>query len=191
MAISQSRVAVELREIKLREKPLEMLAVSPKGTVPVLITADGTVIDESLDIMRWALLQNDPGGWTERDDPALIEAIDGPFKAALDKYKYPHRYGLVDGIAYRDTATRELTALETRLEHQAYLAGESFGFTDIAIAPFIRQFAATDQAWFDNCKELSNLRLWLAAFLQLPAFNAVMHKYTVWQSGDEPTLFVH
>jgi glutathione S-transferase len=189
MAVWQAGITVELREIVLRDKPPEMLMVSPKATVPVLVLPDGKVIDESLDIMRWSFSQNDPGRWIERVDMDLISANDGPFKASLDRYKYPNRYGLKHGTTFRDAAMDELKLIEKRLEIQAYLSGEKLGFNDLAIAPFVRQFAATDLAWFDAC-DLPYTRRWLAEFLALPIFQAVMIRYPVWQSGDDPTLFV-
>jgi glutathione S-transferase len=188
-AVWQAGITVELREIVLRDKPPEMLAVSPKGTVPVLVLPDGKVIDESLDIMRWSLSQNDPGRWLDRVDMDLISANDGPFKESLDRYKYPNRYGLEHGTTFRDAAMDELKVIEKRLENQAYLSGEKLGFNDLAIAPFVRQFAATDLTWFDTC-DLSCTRRWLAEFLALPIFQAAMIRYPVWQSGDDPSLFV-
>ena len=147
MALWAAGVTVELREVKLAAKPPALIAASPKGTVPVLVLADGTVIDESLDIMRWALGQNDPEGWLAGDDRALIAANDGPFKHHLDRAKYPGRYeeeGLSD---HRAAALALLAPLELRLQAAPWLCGESRTLTDIALFPFIRQFAAIDPAW--------------------------------------------
>jgi glutathione S-transferase len=149
MAVAVSGVKVEMREIVLRDKPPEMLAASPKGTVPVLVMPNGDVIDESLHIMRWALAQNDPEVWLAHTDTDLIATNDGPFKAALDRYKYPHRYGLSDGLEHRDTGLEYLQNLDQILRNQAFLDGTNRGFTDIALFPFIRQYAATDKLWFD------------------------------------------
>jgi glutathione S-transferase len=180
MAIAVSGVEVEHREIMLRDKPAEMLAASPKGTVPVLVLPDGAVIDESLDIMRWALSQNDPDGWLGRIDDGLIAENDGPFKAALDRYKYPHRYGLNDGLEYRGLGRAFLDALVDRLKEAQYLCGAQAGFTDIAIFPFIRQFAATDVGWFD-AQPLPALQRWLGAMISLPLFADIMVKRPVWR----------
>lgn len=184
MAIAVSNVEVEHREVMLRDKPAEMLAASPKGTVPVLVLSDGAVIDESLDIMRWALSQNDPDGWLDRVDDGLIAENDGPFKAALDRYKYPHRYGLDDGLEYRNLGLAFLDALVVRLEEAPYLCGTQAGFTDIAIFPFMRQFAATDAGWFD-AQPLPALRRWLTAMVSLPLFADIMMKRPVWRGSNE------
>ena len=175
MAIAVSGVEIELREVLLRDKPAEMLAVSPKGTVPVLVLPGGEVIDESLDIMRWALERNDPEGWLAHVDAELIAANDGPFKTALDRYKYPHLYGLANGLEYRSEGARYLSALDTRLQIDAYLCGATVGFTDIAIFPFVRQFAATDRAWFDAQDWLA-LGDWLTGLVGSELFELVMRK---------------
>ena len=188
MAIGSSGVSVELREVVLRDKPAEMLEVSPKGTVPVLVLADGRVIDESLDIMRWALWQNDPDNWLARAEPALVAMNDGPFKAALDRYKYPHRYEITDAEPHRQEGWRTLSELETRLADQAYLAGESPGFADIAIFPFVRQFAATDPIWF-NRHAAKPLKRWLAALTTVPLFETIMQRFPKWQAGDPEVIF--
>lgn len=178
LALAVSGIAVEHREVKLRDKPAEMLAASPKGTVPVLVLSDGTVIDESLDIMRWALARNDPEDWLAGDDPALIAANDGAFKHHLDRYKYPDRYAS-DGIDHRAAGFAVLEALERRLGQQAYLGGDRFGLTDAAILPFVRQFAAVDRGWF-AAQDLRGVQRWLEAFLDLALFERVMVAREVW-----------
>jgi glutathione S-transferase len=188
MAIASSGIQVALREVVLRDKPAEMLAVSPKGTVPVLLLADGHVIDESLDIMRWALRYNDPQNWLASDDAALIRLNDGPFKAALDRYKYPHRYDIADAEPYRREGWRVLSDLDARLADQAYLAGDSPGFADIAIFPFVRQFAATDPIWFHE-QAATALQRWLATLTSSPLFETIMLRFPKWQVGDPQTLF--
>jgi glutathione S-transferase len=165
-----------------------MLSASPKGTVPVLVLADGTVLDESLDIMRWALGRNDPQGWLGGDDAFrqdawdLIAQNDGKFKFQLDRYKYPHRYGLADGLAHRELARGFLDILQGRLALHSFLGGARFGLADAAIAPFVRQFAHTDVAWF-AAQPWSNLVQWLQDFEASAAFALVMEKHPVWQ-GD-------
>ena len=183
MALAVSGVQVALREVILREKPAEMLAISSKGTVPVLFLGDNGVIDESLDIMRWALTLNDPQGWLDHVDEALISENDGPFKAALDRYKYPNRYGLKDGELYRWAGWQHLSALDTCLTNQPYLAGEKPGFTDIAIFPFVRQFAATDRAWFD-VQAADPIKHWLDRLTTSSLFEHIMQRFPRWQPGD-------
>jgi glutathione S-transferase len=188
MAIAVSGVRVELREVVLREKPPELVEASAKATVPVLVLPDSEVIDESLDIMHWALRQNDPGNWLAAEDKGLIEQNDTSFKSALDRYKYPHRYGLEHGIAYRDAGVAILSQLDERLSEHAFLSGNARGLTDIAIFPFIRQFAATEQSWFD-AQPLPDLRRWLDHHLTSDLFASIMYRNPRWQTGDSPTIF--
>ena len=188
IAIAVSGVQVELREVVLRDKPLELIAVSAKATVPVLVLSDGVVIDESLDIMRWALGLNDPEGWLAGDAQDLIVQNNGPFKAALDRYKYPHRYELENGDAHRDEGLAILVQLNTRLCETAFLSGEMRGITDLAIFPFIRQFAETDRAWFDT-QPLPHIHQWLREHLSSELFASIMHRYPQWKSGDVATVF--
>jgi glutathione S-transferase len=188
MAVAASKVQVELREVVLRDKPPEMIAVSPKGTVPVLLLGDGHVVDESLDIMRWALAQNDPEKWLAHADAGMIAANDGPFKQALDRYKYPHRYGLADGVEHRDAALKHLSDLNAILATQPYLGGSAPAFTDIALFPFIRQFAATDQTWYDALP-LPALQAWLNGLLASDLFGQIMTRYPKWTAGDETIVF--
>ena len=184
MALFISAVEFEHREILLRAKPPEMLAVSPKGTVPVVVLPNGDVLDESLDIMHWALAQNDPENWARRIDSGLIAANDGPFKSALDRYKYPARYGLDDPAGPRDSALGHLSTLDERLTQHDFLTGDDRGFTDIALFPFVRQFAQTDRTWFDALP-LPALQQWLSGLLASPLFAAIMEKRPLWQT-DPP-----
>lgn len=179
MALSVSATPHAIREVKLRDKPAEMLAASPKGTVPVLVLPDGQVIDESLDIMRWALARNDPERWLEGDDAALIAANDGPFKHHLDRYKYPDRHGS-DPVEHRAKAVALLGDVDRRLAAQPYLCGETRALTDAAILPFVRQFAAVDRAWFD-AQPLPGLQRWLAEGLASPLFIGVMMARPIWR----------
>lgn len=192
MALWVAGVTVELREVKLAAKPPALLAASPKGTVPVLVLADGpdngTVIDESLDIMRWALGQNDPEGWLAGDDADLLAANDGPFKHHLDRAKYPGRYD-EDGVTdHRAEALALLAPLEARLADRPFLTGETRALTDIALLPFIRQFAAIDPEWF-AAQPLARLQDWLQRLLGSPLFVSIMPKFAPWQDGDAPVLF--
>ncbi len=188
MALWAAGVTVELREVKLAAKPPALIAASPKGTVPVLALPDGTVIDQSIDIMRWALEQSDPEGWLAGDDPALIAANDGVFKHHLDRAKYPGRYD-EDGVTdHRAAALGLLAPLEAQLQAAPWLFGPSRTLTDIALFPFIRQFAAIDPAWF-AARPLPRLQGWLEALCGSDLFAAVMPKFAPWADGDAPVLF--
>lgn len=182
LALTVSGRRCELREVTLRAKPPSMLAASPKGTVPVLVLPSGAVIDESLNIMRWALLQHDPESWLARDDPALVAEIDGAFKQALDRYKYPERYD-VNPLIHRALGLTFLQKLNARLADRGQLCGHVRGLADAAIMPFVRQFAAVDQAWFDE-QPLPHLRAWLSDHLASDLFDAIMIRLPSWTSGD-------
>lgn len=179
LAIGASRY--ELREVVLSRKPAAMLAASPKGTVPVLVLADGTVLDESLVIMRWALSQNDPEGWLERDDPALIDRNDGPFKHDLDRYKYPDRHGS-DPVVHRERGADFLRVLDQRLANAGQLCGKQRGIADAAVMPFVRQFAAVDPSWFES-QAVWHLKRWLDGHLASPLFDAIMARAAPWSPG--------
>ena len=187
LGLLASGLVCELREVKLSAKPPEMLEVSPKGTVPVLALPDGTVIDESIDIMRWALGQNDPEGWLAGNNAALIASNDGPFKHHLDRYKYPHQHS-ADPIAHRQACVELAEILEQRLAISANLCGDRTSITDAAILPFIRQFAAVDRDWFD-AQPLPHLQAWLASQIAAPRFSAAMVRFNPWKPGDQPVLF--
>lgn len=187
LALLASGTVCEIREVKLSAKPAEMLAASPKGTVPVLVLADGTVIAESLDIMHWALARNDPQRWLERADSGLIAANDGPFKHHLDRYKYPERHA-ADAAEHRAAGLDLLGGLEARLASQPNLGGDAPGLTDAAILPFVRQFAQTDRAWFD-AQPLPGLHRWLDGHLASPLFEAAMVRLQPWRPGDTPIRF--
>ncbi len=183
LAIAASGISVELREVVLRDKPAELLAASAKATVPVLI--DGAqVIDESYDIMLWALHQNDPEGWLDGHDETLIAQCDGVFKSALDRYKYADG----DVLGARNDATIFVEKLDKKLAGTPYLSGQNFGITDASIVTFIRQFANVDREWF-NAEPYQNLHNWLGVFLASERFNAIMHKYPKWQESLPVTLF--
>jgi glutathione S-transferase len=187
MALWAAGITVELREVKLAAKPPALLAASPKGTVPVLVLAEGSVIDQSLDIMRWALAQSDPEGWLAGDDAGLIAANDGLFKHHLDRAKYPGRYDEGGATDHRAAALALLAPLEKRLADAPFLTGETRALTDIALLPFIRQFAAIDPVWF-AAQPLPRLQGWLEGLLQSDLFAGVMGKFTPWQAGDAPVF---
>lgn len=188
LAIAVSGVRCELREVLLRDKPQALLDASPKATVPVLVDTDGTVIEQSLDIMFWALQQRDPEGWLlpSQEDMAvmltLIGECDGAFKHQLDHYKYPQRYNETSGDAYRDQAATWLLQLNARLEESSFLFGSKPALADMAIAPFVRQFAYTDHGWFSS-QPWPRLQAWLDAWLDSELFERVMIKYPRWPDG--------
>lgn len=181
MALAISETEVEHREVVLRDKPAAMLAVSPKGTVPVVVCDDGTVIDESVDVMRWALGRSDPENWLSGDDRDIIAIIDGPFKHHLDRYKYSARHDS-DPQEHRAGAVAILEQLEGRLRENCYLCGDRRSMADIAIFPFIRQFANTDREWFDT-QPLPHLQRWLGEHLESALFQQIMVKYDPWHGS--------
>ncbi|WFL76593.1 glutathione S-transferase [Altererythrobacter arenosus] len=187
MALWISGTTCELREVKLADKPDAMLAASSKGTVPVVVLPNGEVIDESIDVMRWALSQSDPEGWLAGDDRELLEQIDGPFKHHLDRYKYWTRHDTDPG-EHRAAALEILRGLDTRLAQHGQLSGPTRTLADIASFPFVRQFANHDRAWFDAL-DLPHLQRWLAGHLDSELFAAIMAKHSPWKPGDEVVLF--
>lgn len=177
MALRYSGVPVSIVEVSLKAKPAEMLELSPKGTVPVLVSADGQVIEQSLEIMHWALAQHDPDNWLGPDSAALIEENDQVFKVNLDRYKYAIRYPEHPMEHYRAQGAAFLQRLEVLLEQTPYLAGDTLSLADIALAPFVRQFAHVDRDWFEKAP-YPRLNAWLERFLASELFTAVMAKTT-------------
>lgn len=194
LALAASGTTCQLREIVLRNKPAPMLAVSPKGTVPVLILTDEQVIEQSLEIMLWALRGNDPYAWlvptasTLPDMLSLIESCEHVFKQHLDRYKYPQRYDLPDGLVHRNQAAGWLMELEQQLADRPFLSGDHQALADMAILPFVRQYAHTDFAWFQTQPWPQVLR-WLEEWKGSELFERVMKKYEPWEEGQEPVLF--
>ncbi len=193
LALAVSGVPHEHREVVLKNKPAELLAASPKGTVPVLVLPDGKVIDESLDVMLWALRQNDPAHWlspagaTLDDMLALVRVNDGAFKRNLDRYKYPNRYPQESGAGaaafagmQRDLGARWLDEMESRLAGGC-LFGNADSLADMATLPFVRQFAHTDAAWF-AAQPWPQLQAWLARFEASDLYLGVMGKHQAWQA---------
>ncbi len=178
LALLVSNTDCVVREVKLSAKPLQLILASAKASVPVLILPDSRVIDESLDIMRWALARHDPGGWLAGDDAALVTTNDGPFKKHLDGYKYG-----AGSQAHRAAALETLDVLESRLARHANLCGDRASLTDIAILPFIRQFAAVDPDWF-AARPLKHLQQWLAGHVASSLFATAMQKLPAWREGD-------
>jgi len=191
LAIAYSQSQVQLREVALKNKPPEMLALSAKGTVPVLLLEDKTLIDESLDIMIWALENADPEGWLTPDLTtmlALIDENDFEFKTWLDKYKYAPNDDPALIINYREQAEDFLFKLEQKLLNTPYLFGEKISLADIAIFPFIRQFAAVDLVSFEK-NEFSNIKKWLNHFSDSELFLSVMDKYPTWLESGKAIPF--
>ena len=183
---------VELREITLKNKPAKMLAISPKGTVPVLQLADGVVIEESRDIMEWALEQQDPqelmNPKTLHQGNTLIEQNDQEFKHWLDRYKYTDRHLEITQTEYRKKGEAFLQILEELLTKNTYLLGDSVTIADIGIMPFVRQFAHVDRDVFYSLP-YPKLQIWLKNWLAHPLFIQAMTKFQPWQDGDEPLIF--
>lgn len=194
LALLASGQLCELREVVLRDKPQALRDASPKATVPVLVLPDGEVIDESLDIMLWALRRHDPLGWLAPGEAdlaqmlALAAAFYSDFKPLLDRAKYPQRFGLADGLAARDSALPLLQALEQRLERQPWLFGARATLADMAVLPFVRQFAGIDSGWFGQ-QPLPALQAWLGGWLASPLFEQAMHRFTAWQPGAAGPVF--
>ena len=194
LALASSLQVCELREVVLARKPIDLLQASPKGTVPVLVLDDGSVLEQSLDIMRWALQTRDPEHWLPASPPqwetteALIHHNDGPFKQQLDRYKYPARHGLQNGVEERDKAIPWLLHLNSLLTEHRHLAGARFGLSDAALAPFVRQFAHTQADWF-YAQPWNALIDWLQAFEQSPRYHNIMDKYPAWIHGQPACWF--
>ena len=187
MAIAISGTTVRLREIILRDKPDEMIEASPKGTVPVLVTDEG-VIDESLDVMNWALAQNDPETWLAGKDNDLVRKCDDEFKPHLDRYKYSTRYEGADRNENRAAGMVFLRELNQRLSGKKYISGDAPAYADIAIFPFVRQFRIADPGWFDAA-EIPKVQHWLSALVESDLFKAVMKKYPLWKEAGEEFRF--
>ena len=201
LAIAASGVRCELREVALRSKPPELLAASPKATVPVLVSPSGKVIDQSLEIMLWALRQNDPEGWLAPEHAtldamqALIAENDGGFKQHLDRYKYPNRNPQEHGgnerefrQTHRVSAACWLMSLDTQLARNAWLMGKAASLADMAILPFVRQFAHIDAAWFAG-QPWPHLRAWLMRWESSELLQRAMEKYPPWRSGQISVVF--
>jgi glutathione S-transferase len=191
MALRRASITVELREVSLDDKPQAMLELSAKGTVPVLL-ANKLMLDESLDIMYWAMDQADPGQWLDADLQARTESLiyenDGSFKTHLDQYKYWDRFPAQSQQYYRKQGETFLVKLEQLLQVNQYLLADRPTFADIAVFPFVRQFAFVDKHWFDN-SGYSQLQRWLQEFLESPLFIQSMDKLPPWQPEDPPRFF--
>lgn len=194
LALAYSAQCIELREVTLKNKPIELIQASAKGTVPVLVLEGHTVLDESLDIIHWALSINDPDGWLisspedEIKSQQLISENDTSFKAQLDHYKYAERFPEFNAEHYRTLGEDFLQKLEYQLSQHKYLISTQLKLTDIAIFPFIRQFALVDKDWFDQAP-YPHLQSWLNEFLHSTLFSQVMIKSPAWQNGLKTTIY--
>jgi glutathione S-transferase len=192
MALCASETRVVVREIKLSQKPPEFTRVSAKATVPVLLFSDDSVIDESMEIMLWALRRSDPYGWLDRDLETqarqLIEENDEGFKAHLDHYKYFDRHPGRSRLDYRQQAEIFIHKLEQLLQRNPYLLGDRATLADVAIMPFVRQFAGVEPEWFESSR-YACLKDWLKQFIQSQMFLSVMEKFPLWKDGESEVHF--
>jgi glutathione S-transferase len=193
MALHVAQIAVEHREIELKAKPQHLLSISPKGTVPVLWIKAGEleeVVDQSLEIMKWSLARFDPEDWLsqgqgiESEVFGLIDKNDQDFKFNLDRYKYPHRFGLSDPMPFRVAGTLFLEQLELMLTQNNYLFGTHRGIADVAIMPFVRQFSRVDPTWFESLP-LKHLRAWLANLENSELFVSIMARRSLWSQSQQ------
>ena len=192
MAIAISGQQVEFREVILRDKPPSMIELSPKGTVPVLSLSSGQVIDESLDVIDWALNQNDPDNWlrSSQSEKALelIHTNDNEFKHHLDRYKYSKRYDNEDPEFHRKKCLKFIESVNNELNNSKYIFDDNISYADIVLLPFIRQFRIADIEWFDSLP-YDNLKKWLSSFLDSSLLNSIMKKYDLWKEGDKSIVF--
>ncbi|WDE99415.1 glutathione S-transferase [Lentisphaera profundi] len=195
MALLMAQEDVLLRAISTKDKPKEMLLVSAKGTVPVLVLENGKFLDESLDIMLWALKKNDPHDLLKASDPsilinilALIDECDVGYRANLSAYKHAKRFHIDTENYLRSECEKYIQKLEALLENQSYFFGESLSLADLAILPFVRQFANADKKLFRDAP-YENLSQWLSDFMASALFSKVMRKYPLWNENHEQFLF--
>lgn len=181
LALYSSKISHEHREVNLKNKPHEMLSISPKGTVPIMLLNDGELIEESLDIMMWALKTSD----LRTEDMVLIHENDTTFKQALDRYKYPGRYLEEVNTNYQEKCEYFLRKIETQLN--PFLKGDTSSFVDFAIFPFIRQFSMVNPHWFE-AQPYPHIKLWLNFFISSQLFKDVMQKFLFWTSDNKPNL---
>ncbi len=191
LALQRAEIKSELREVVLRDRPEHMMEISPKGTVPVMLLQDGTLLEESLDIMDYAAEKIDSICWKKESMPnfdEMISKLDGEFKHNLDRYKYPNRYDDVDAIKHRDANIPFLQMIDDLLTDNEFLSGKEMGILDCAIFPFIRQFANHDRDWFDNLP-LEKLLKWLDCCLSSEEFKIVMKKYKQWTPEQDAVIW--
>lgn len=189
MALKQSGIKIELREVKLSNMPDETLAISPEATVPVLVLPDGTVFTESWDIVKWSLAQNDPGHWLGDDSEhlldaeILIETSDFSFKEDLDHYKYADRFPEHSKEHYREACEEFIEELEDMLTDNDYLLADQLSLADIGVFPFIRQFSLVDKDWFDSAP-YPKVQKWLDSLINTELFQHIFQKHDLWKPDD-------
>lgn len=195
LAIFKAQQTVLLRDLVLSNKPAEMIAVSPKGTVPVLVLTNGRVIEESLEVMLWALQQTDPDDLFHCDDEgalpvmlSLISTFDNDFKTSLEAYKCAKRYQEYNVDECRIVCLQYIEQLEQRLTEHRFLMSDKESLADIALVPFIRQFARVERQWYLQ-SPYPKVRRWLNSYLQSPVFTKVMAKHPLWVDNHEDVLF--
>lgn len=191
MALKKSGIKVELREVKLSDMPEEATTISPKATVPILVLPDGSFIDESLDIVKWALEQNDPDKWLGEnkehllDTEMLVETNDFSFKEDLDHYKYADRHPEQTELEYRQACEEFIEELEEMLTENNYLLSDQLTAADISVFSFVRQFSMVDKDWFDQAP-YPKVQRWLDEIVSSEFFQSVFQKHALWQRGDSP-----
>jgi glutathione S-transferase len=189
MALKYSGIKVELREVELQNYPPQALEISPKATVPVLHLPEGTVIDESWDILKWALAQNDPDQWLGEDNEhaldaeILIETNDFSFKQDLDHYKYADRHPEHTEEHYRKKCEKFIEELEEMLSENRFLLCDKLSLADIGVFPFVRQFSLVNKVWFDQAP-YPHVRQWLNTLIDTQLFKNAFEKHQFWQQGD-------
>ncbi len=189
MALKYSGLKVELREVDLKNMPDEALLKSAKATVPILVLADGSIIDESWDIMKWALAQNDPDNWLDEANDNLLaaeiltETNDFSFKADLDHYKYANRYPEQSEEYYRIACEEFIEELEDMLTENKFLLTNKLTLADISVFPFVRQFSLVNKEWF-NQAPYPKVRIWLEALVNSDLFQHIFQKHDVWKAGN-------
>lgn len=195
LGILHAQQSVILRDIEMNNKPEEMLSISPKGTVPVLLLSDGSVIDESLDVMVWALTQSDPNNLLYSQDETkltqmldVINQNDNEFVEALQKYRAASRYHDTNEVECRERCCEWLMTIEQALSQHAYIMGETPSLVDYAILPFIRQFSRVDKKWYAQAP-LPYLRAWLVSHYNDPTFSKAMFTHPKWQQGADDIIF--
>ncbi len=189
MALKYSGLKVELREVDLKNMPDEALVKSAKATVPILVLADGSIIDESWDIMKWALAQNDPDNWLDEANDNLLaaeiltETNDFSFKADLDHYKYANRYPEQSEEYYRVACEEFIEELEDMLTENKFLLTNKLTLADISVFPFVRQFSLVNKAWF-NQAPYPKVQIWLETLVNSDLFQHIFQKHDVWKAGN-------
>ena len=191
LAIKASGIIVEIREVELKNKPKEFLSISPKATVPVVCISSKQIIEESLDIMEWALKINDPLKLLKYEKLNRIEIhnilnkLENEFKQNLDRYKYSSRFDLPSPKLYRDKNLQTLNEFNNLLQNNKGICSSHLSFLDYAVFPFIRQFRNVNSVWFDSL-ELKFLQTWLYELIDSDEFSSIMKKYEIWNPNQKP-----